>query len=661
MSAKHMFQPGWIGPLRIKNRLIMPAMATNFASAHGEPTARMAAYYEARARGGVGLIVVENASIDEPTGGNGAVQLRIHHDRHIPGLSSLARRLQEAGGAVAIQLNHAGAIANPKRTGIHAMGPSDVGWMSASPRPTVLTLEEIERVIACYADAAVRAKRAGFDAVEIHGAHGYLIAQFLSPITNHRVDAYGGSTEKRWRFALDVVRSAREAVGAEFPLLFRLSGDEFMPGGRTLEESVELSQSLVEAGIDALHVSAGTSANPEVQLEPISYPEGWRAYLAETIKSKLTVPVITVGVFRQPETVERALAEGQADFVAIGRGLIADPEWPNKAHAGAPDDIRHCISCNRCVRQRVFDDLPIRCSVNPVVGFESETSRISHVRRRIVVVGGGPAGLQAATTASQLGAEVTLLEREAVLGGRLRAAALPPTKDKITWLTEDLVRALPASIDIRLGVPVELDDIRALHPDVAIIATGGISATLDIPIDPHASVQTAESMLQSETDLNAASVVVIGAGMVGCETALACARRGARVFLLEALPDIAGDCEPISRAVLLKHLDQEDAHILSNVRVLEIASDNVQVEQSGVETCLPATHVVTAIGTRPDDQWINSLLSEEFAVLVVGDAYRPRGIAEAVYEGWRAGQRAVVHGTPHTSAFEEEPCNESYE
>ena len=247
-----MFQPGAIGSLQVRNRLVMPAMATNFASAHGEPTARQCAYYTARAHGGVGLIVVENASTDEPAGSNGTVQLRLDHDRYIPALSWLAQQIQEAGAAAAIQINHAGVVAQPHRTGVPAVGPSAIGWTEGAVSPVALSLEEIEQTIQRYAQAAVRAQRAGFDAVEIHGAHGYLIAQFLSPITNRRHDAFGGSPERRWQFAIDLVRATRNAVGPGYPLLFRLSADELMPGGRKLEESVAMAFLSCDDNVEAL-------------------------------------------------------------------------------------------------------------------------------------------------------------------------------------------------------------------------------------------------------------------------------------------------------------------------------------------------------------------------------------------------------------------------
>ncbi len=662
MRFHRLDQPGFIGSLRTRNRIVMPAMATNFASAHGEPTPTMIGYYEARARGGAGLIVVENASIDEPTGGNGTVQLRIDHDRYVPGLYALTRAIREGGAAAAIQINHAGVVARPERTGAPAVGPSDAGWTADAPRPTPLEIDEIERLVARYAEAAVRAKRAGFDAVEIHGAHGYLIAQFLSPITNRRADAYGGSQEGRWRFALEVVRHVRRAVGTGFPLVFRISADEFMPGGRTLDESVALGRVLAEAGVDALSITSGTAANPEKQLEPMSYPEGWRAYLAAAVKGGVDIPVIAVGVFRNPDTVERALAEEKADFIAIGRGLIADPEWPNKAAEGLERRIRRCISCNRCVRCRVFDDQPIRCSVNPKVGREDAPTVVARGRPTIVVVGAGPGGLAAADTAARAGGRVILLERENVVGGTLRIAERPPHKEKIGWLIDDLTSSLPEAVEVRTGIEATENVVRDLRPDGVIIGIGGTPRLLEVPGADRPHVVSARRLLASDEGFDdGRAVVVIGGGMVGCESAEFCAVRGAPVTLLEVLDAVGEDCEPITRAALIERLDVLGVSIHTGIRVAEIGSDAVVFDEGGHRREAKAARVVVAIGNRPNLDLAEALSEEPFPVVVVGDARDPRGIQEAVSEGWRAAREVVAcaPGLGGERTVEEAGCSES--
>ncbi|MEW5827139.1 MAG: FAD-dependent oxidoreductase [Candidatus Bipolaricaulota bacterium] len=637
-----LFQPLTVGRLNLKNRIVMPAMATNLASATGEPTVQMAAYYARRAAGGVGLVVVENSTVEFPRGANGATQLRVDHDRYVPGLYSLAQALRERGAATALQINHAGSVARLGANDGVPVGPSDRGWAEAFRRPRELALDEIPELVEAYASAARRAQRAGFDGVEIHGAHGYLIAQFLSPLVNQRTDAYGGSAERRWRFALDVVRAVRRAVGASYPVLFRVSGDEFLAGGRKLEETSELAAALVEAGVDAVHVSAATAANPEKQLEPMSYPEAWRAYLSETVRRAVSVPVIAVGVIRLPATAEKLIASGAADLVAVGRGLIADPDWPDKARREDAASIRRCISCNRCVRHRVYDDLPIRCSVNPTVGREAQTFAEAETPRRVVVVGGGPAGLSAAAAAASAGHRVTLLDARETLGGRLHLAVAPPHKEKIGWLIEDLQRALPNGVEVRLGARATAGDIATLEPDALILATGAGPRPLEVPGADLPHVFSADAVLGGEADVEAKNVVVIGAGLVGCETAAYCAARGAKVVVLEVTCRLAADCEPITRSDLLERLRANGIELHTGVAVRAVRPSAVESECPEGPREWPADRVVVAVGAESNRDLERELSHRGLPLRVVGDAAEARGIYEAVAEGWYAGAQWVT-------------------
>jgi len=631
MAFSHLFRTGSLGGLAMRNRIVMPPMATNFASATGEPTDRLIAYYRTRARGGAGLILVENATIEHRQGGNGAVQLRIDEDRYIPGLHRLAEEIRRGGAAAAVQINHAGAVA---RTAQRPVSPSAIDWNGSDADLHMLDGAEIEALVSAFAGAALRAKRAGFDGIELHGAHGYLIAQFLSPRMNRRTDAYGGTAERRWRFALDVVRATRDAVGESYPVLFRVSGDEYLPDGRAIGETCDLAQALVEAGVDALHVTAATPVNPEHQLEPMAAPEAWRIGLAEAIKQAVEVPVIGVGVIRSPATAERVLSDGQADYVAIGRGLIADPDWPRKAMGEDPRPIRRCISCNRCVRHRVFDDLPIRCSVNPRVGRESEPERAGTKGRKVVVVGAGPAGLTAASEGAARGHRVTLFEAEAALGGRLRAATLPPHKEKVGWLIEDLCAALPDAVEVRTGERVEASDVLALRPDAAVLAIGGTPTGLRVPGADLPHVVVADDVLAAGIG-EAKWVVVIGGGMVGCETAAFCASRGAAVTILEVCSELAADCEPIARAVLMRQLEEQGVSIRCDVRVKAISANEVAISSDEGPQSLPAALVVCAVGYEPNRTLSEALAEAPFPVYAIGDAREPRSICEAVDEGWR--------------------------
>ncbi|MCR4441294.1 MAG: FAD-dependent oxidoreductase [Peptococcaceae bacterium] len=637
MQYPNLFSSAKIGKMTVENRIIMAPMATNFALDGGGVSQVQHDYYAERARGGAGLIIVENANVSFPLGANGATQLRIDEDRFIPGLAHLVDTIHEAkeGCKAAIQLNHAGATAKSYRVGAQPVSASNIPATAAGEVPRPLTREEFAELAAKFGEAALRAKRAGFDAVEVHGGYGYLLGQVISPYTNRRSDEYGGSVENRMRFPLMVVEEIRRRVGPDFPILFRMNGDEFMEGGLTLEEAKRGAKLLEEASVDLIHVTAGNGYTAYRHLEPMSFPEAWKAYLAGEVKKVVGVPVAAVGVIRDPARAE-AIIEAGVDFVAIGRGLIADPEWPNKARQGKAGDIRKCISCLVCASRRVFEDLPIRCSVNPLVGHEGEARVVKPAgkAKKVVVIGGGPAGMEASILASQNGHRVTLVERRKELGGQLLLAKVPPHKDKIAWFIDYLAdQVRRAGVEVRLGVEADAETVASMAPDAVIVATGGQPITLFLQDSP--SAVTAHAMLEKGLRYSNKKVVVIGGGLVGCESAEYLAEQGNRVTVVEMLPQVLADTDPLTRADLLLRLNRLGVDLRANFRVKSVTGTNVtgDVTQGGEvsQQELEAELLVIAVGARPDDALVNELKNipglEAFAV---GDCVKPGRIVHAV-------------------------------
>lgn len=363
---EHLFSKGAINGLELKNRVIMPAMATNFASDSGEISELLVDYYVARALGGTGLIIIENTNIDYPNGKAGAYQLRIDSDEYIEGLRRLVDRIHLTGCKVGLQINHAGGLANVKQVGAERVAPSTFDYPLGLSRE--LAMEEIKEIAEKFALAALRARKAGFDTIEIHGAHGYLISEFMSPVTNQRTDDFGGPLENRMRFPSLVLNQVRQAVGRDYPIIFRFSAHEFLNGGNGADTAVHIARILEQSGADALHVSAGFTLTPESRdavVEPASYTEGWKTYLAELVKKQVTIPVIAVGVIRTPEYADWLIKARKTDFVAVGRGLIADPLWCAKARSGKQEEIRKCVSCRECFACRSVHNVPIICTINP--------------------------------------------------------------------------------------------------------------------------------------------------------------------------------------------------------------------------------------------------------------------------------------------------------
>lgn len=637
----HLLSPGRIGRMEIRNRVVMSPMGTNYASDTGGVTERMIRHYAERARGGTGLIIVENTTVQYPQGRGAVAHNRIDRDEFIPGLNRLAEAIQRYGAKAAIQINHVGALTSPQLCGGVPLGPSDVPVAPGRPTPRPLTVEEIHDIVQGFAAAAVRAVRAGFDGVEIHGAHGYLISQFLSAYTNRRADDYGGGLEGRARFALEVIAAVRQAVGRGFPLWMRINGDDFVEGGNTQEEYKALAKMLAGAGLDALHISAAFPAAHHKQIEPMRFPQGWKLYLAEGIRQVVDVPVLAASVIREPDFADAAIADGKMDFAVLGRGLLADPDWVNKARAGEAHRIRRCISCNVCSKSRSVDGVPIRCTVNPFLGREEVFDAFAPAPqpKRVLVIGGGPAGMEAAWAAARRGHRVVLCERNGQLGGQMMLSSRPPGKEKILWLQDTLTRQLrEAGVDVHLGVDVTPEFVAAQKPDAVIVATGARPLRPPIRGLDDSRVITAWDVLSGKADVQGKTVAMIGAGLVACETALYLAARGNRVTMVEMLDRIAPDVEPTTRIDLLEELERAGVIGYAACRAKEVAGEGLACEfADGKPALFAADVIVLAAGAQAERSLADALASLDVPVQVIGDARQARRLVNAIYEGLLAG------------------------
>ncbi len=641
MMFPSLFSPIRIGRVELKNRIIFPPIATNLAHVSGEISERQVFHYARRAQGGAGLIIVENACIEYPDARHGATQPRIDSDEFIPGLAKLARAVHDAGAAISIELTHPGLNASLKfNGGRRPVAPSPVRLRNDGVIPKELTVSEIKRLVELYAQAALRAKRAGFDMVELQGAHGLLINQFLSPLTNRRTDQYGGSRENRLRFVREIVERIRELCGERFPITIRLAADDMVEGGIDQAEGKALAAGLEELGIDMIQADLGLCPK-EKRLEPMPYPQGWRAYLAKGLKEVVSIPVAAVGVIREPEFAEELLERGDADLVALGRALIADPDWPNKARAGHPERIRRCIGCGECVKARHHEDQPLRCGVNPVVGMDAEFERITPApkSKRILVIGGGPAGMEAARVAALRGHAVTLCDEQKRLGGTLNIAAIPPGKEKIRWLIEYYENELPRlGVEVKLRTHVTRATVEDLQPDVVIIATGCTCPRDDIPGADRPNVATAHDVLSGTPKAVKSPVVIIGGGLLGLETALFLAEAGHSVTVLKRYKTIASNLEPIYRDYLLRELKEHNVSIITEVTVERITDQSVRIKDTqGRVREIPAASVVLARNPIP-----RRSLQEElhgFATYSIGDCVYPGKIVDAVRSGYIAGRQ----------------------
>jgi 2,4-dienoyl-CoA reductase-like NADH-dependent reductase (Old Yellow Enzyme family)/thioredoxin reductase len=633
-----LFEPFKINNMELKNRIVMAPMGTNFAERwDGYVTEQMINYYVERAKGGAGLIVVE-ASYVTPEGKSRDRMLGIHSDKLIPGLKALAEAIHEHT-KVAIQLSHAGAQTLPEIIGTQPVAPSSIPYIIKGQTviPKELSVEEIQAIIKKFSDAASRAKRAGFDAVVIHGAHGYLIAEFLSPLTNKRTDEYGGDIEGRTKFAVEIIKSIRSKVG-DFPIIFRFSADEYLKGGLTLEDSKIIAQIIEKAGADAIYLGAGTYGSSDAIFPPSWAPKGLYVHLSEGIKQVVSIPVIAVGKLHDLKLAESVIREGKADLISIGRGLIADPYLPKKVLEGKFDEIRHCIYCNHCADYIWKDGLlfGITCALNADVGREKEYEIIpTKEPKNIIVVGGGPAGMEAARVAALRGHKVTLYEEDYELGGQLLLAAKPPGKDEIKNVISYLSHQIrKLGVRVELGRKVTYSLIEKAKPDAVILATGALPLVPSIPGIERENVNISWDILSGKVKTSKERVIVAGGGMVGCETAMFLAERDNEVTIIEALSDIALDEGPIRRLCLLKKLKQyENINIMTNFAVKEITDQGVVVSRNKKTLILKADRVVLALGAKPNRTLMEELRGKINNIYAIGDCLKPRRLMEAIHEG----------------------------
>ena len=646
MNFSNTFTPYKIGNLMIKNRLTVPAMDSGVFSPEGYVEQSTLDYYGARAAGGFGLIIIEIAAV-EKRGVGMPHEPNVWSDDAIEGLTKLANCIKNKGARTIVQLHHAGRETVSAMAGEPIAAPSSVPCPTNRETPHEFTTQEVYDLIRHYVEAAVRCRKAGFDGVEIHAAHGYMGGQFLSPRSNKRVDEFGGGLDGRAYFMKLVAEGIREACGDDFVITARISSKENRIGGLEIEESVVFAQMLEDYGYDALHISAGTYETWQTIVPPSSWQSGWNLGAARRIKEAVDIPVISVGLFHDPYTIETALKRGDCDAVSLGRQSICDPDFPNKMYAGVIEDIIPCLGCTqRCMEFNYPENLMpgdwgVGCMLNPESSHRADRllTPTDHPKN-VVVVGAGPAGLATAYMAAGRGHKVTLLEKNPAsrVGGQFLIAAYPPFKQGLTKaIRYQLHMCRKNGVDLRFDTEADPDMIRELHPDVLVMATGAQPLVPEIKGIHDTGVVLANDVLLGSPVLKS-SALIIGGGEVGVETAEYATDYCTKVSIVEMLPELAEKLYLTVRNDLLKRLKEEEVDVHCNTKVLEFIPGGVIAECGGQRITLDGyDHVILALGSRSYVPFDPEGLAPE--VYTVGDAVKARDAKWAIYEGYRTAQK----------------------
>ena len=640
MRLEHLFSSVTINGMILKNRAVMPAMGTGYGNADSTVSDRLVAYLARRAKGGTGLIITEVCAVD-PRGKGFPNEIGAWSDAFIPGLSGLTEAIHREGGKIALQLHHAGRETFKQAAGGTPEAPSAIPSAVLGQPCEEMSLERIAAVIDAFARAAARARKAGFDAVEIHGAHGYLLNQFLSPFSNQRTDEYGGSEENRSRFVLAIIAAVRKAVGPDFPVIIRISADELIRGGYDLAFMQRLAPLLVAAGADAIHCSVGVYSTPgNLSIASMDTEPGFNLFRARALKEVVAVPVIGVGRINDPELAEKAIVAGDADLISFGRQHLTDPDFIAKTEAGNFEEIRRCVACNQgCIERLSFEMTSATCTFNPACGREYLGAPVPVAEsKRLWVIGAGPAGLSAALAAAGRGYAVEIFEKETAPGGQVRSACRPPHKtsylDWVDWAVRQMEKF---RVKTRYGQEMTAEMLGEQKPNAVILAAGAYPVTPELPGMDGPNVVDARDLLVGKV-ASAGPAVVLGAGYVGMETADFLIARGIEVALVEMLPSFPVGKHTAHGYWLHKRIKEAGGRIILGATVTRIEEGAVVYRQGDEEKTLSAALVVTAMGAKPDNALEGALQKLAIPYRIAGDAKSPRRLLEAIHEGDRAGR-----------------------
>lgn len=629
------FSPVKIGGVQLKNRIMMAPMETGLAEEGGFIGDRLITYFVERAKNEVAVVVTGSVACS-PEGRGLPRQLSCYDDSFLPGLERLAGAVHKAGSKIAGQIYHAGRQATRAITGLEPLAPSAIPCPVMNDMPREMTEGDMEIMIEKFGRGAARLMKAGFDMVEVHLAHGYLLFGFLSPFSNKRNDGYGGSLANRLRFPLQVIRRIREEVGSSMAVTARLSVDEFVEGGLTFAEAGEICRAIAGEGVQAISISAGSYISVATIIQPMSFPRGFLVNYAEQVKKMVDVPVIVAGRINSPDILNEIISLKKADMVALGRALVCDPGFAVKMKEGRAEDIRPCVACNQGCIDRVLTGGGINCLQNARAGMESERLvEPAAPGKKIMVVGGGPSGMEASRVAALRGHTVWLVEKEGRLGGKVPMASMAPGKEEFVNVAGYLERSIrKLGVKIILGEPDPERVINEFRPDTLILAAGSDPVVPDIPGIEGDNVVTAEDILNGRAETGQ-RVVIIGGGKVGMETALYLAKQGKGVTVAEMTGEVAADMGPIIKAVLLSEIQKNNVAVLVNARVREVTVDGPVIQREGGHEKLAADTVVLATGYRPACRLL--IDRPDIKTLVTGDAVEVRNAFFAIHDGFLAG------------------------